>query len=195
MLGEVPLVEGTLVDVVLAGEARVVVVTSIASISALVEQLDTMIRPASTTRRWGSSRQFPTRFAVERGICFDDPMAQNVLGGELESCSLDPLTGFYRDGCCTTGADDQGVHIVCTRVTEEFLAFSKAAGNDLSTPMPMYSFPGLQPGDQWCLCADRWVEAFEAGTAPQVVLEATHAAVLEWVTLATLREFEYRPTT
>ncbi|MEZ5228517.1 MAG: DUF2237 domain-containing protein [Acidimicrobiales bacterium] len=120
-------------------------------------------------------------------------MAKNVLGGELESCSLDPLTGFYRDGCCSTGANDTGVHIVCARVTEDFLAFSKAMGNDLSTPMPMYGFDGLVPGDQWCLCADRWVEAFDAGKAPQVVLEATHAAMLEWVTLDTLRQYEYRP--
>lgn len=128
------------------------------------------------------------------GICFDVAMAQNVVGGELESCSLDPMTGFYRDGCCSTGADDVGVHIVCARVTEEFLAFSKEMGNDLSTPMPAYGFPGLVPGDQWCLCADRWVEAFDAGMAPQVVLEATHAAVLEWVTLDTLRQYEFRPT-
>jgi uncharacterized protein (DUF2237 family) len=112
-------------------------------------------------------------------------MAKNVLGTELQPCSLDPLTGFYRDGCCNTGADDAGVHAVCARVTAEFLEFSKAAGNDLSTPQP--GFPGLQPGDQWCLCAARWAEALDAGAAPPVVLESTHACVLEWVSLDDLR--------
>src|ERR1700721_2675352 len=103
---------------------------------------------------------------------------RNVLGGELEPCGIDPLTGFYRDGCCNTGPEDLGVHTVCTKVTGEFLTFSKAAGNDLSTPRPEYGFPGLQPGDQWCLCAPRWAEAYEAGVAPPVVLEATHASSL-----------------
>jgi len=112
-------------------------------------------------------------------------MAKNVLGTELQPCSLDPLTGFYRDGCCNTGADDAGVHAVCARVTAEFLEFSKAAGNDLSTPQP--GFPGLRPGDQWCLCAARWAEALAAGAAPPVVLESTHACVLEWVSLDELR--------
>ena len=112
-------------------------------------------------------------------------MAKNVLGTELQPCSLDPLTGFYRDGCCNTGADDLGVHAVCARVTAEFLEFSKAAGNDLSTPQT--GFPGLKPGDQWCLCAARWAEALEAGVAPPVVLESTHACVLEWVSLDDLR--------
>ncbi len=114
-------------------------------------------------------------------------MAQNVLGTELAPCSLDPLTGFYRNGCCETGGDDVGVHAVCVVMTAEFLAFSKAAGNDLSTPMPQYGFDGLKPGDQWCLCADRWVEAFDAGAAPRVVLAATHACVLDWATLDDLR--------
>jgi len=114
-------------------------------------------------------------------------MAQNVLGTELESCSTEPMTGFYRNGCCETGADDAGVHTVCSRVTEEFLVFSKEAGNDLSTPMPQYGFVGLKPGDQWCVCADRWREAFEAGAAPEVVLDATHVRTLEWVDLADLR--------
>ena len=117
-------------------------------------------------------------------------MAQNVLGGELEPCSLDPLTGFYRNGCCDTGGDDLGVHVVCVRVTEDFLAFSKAAGNDLSTPAPAFGFAGLQPDDQWCVCADRWVEAFDAGAAPRVVLAATHARALEWITLDDLRAHE-----
>jgi uncharacterized protein (DUF2237 family) len=115
-------------------------------------------------------------------------MAQNVLGSALVPCSVDPLTGFYRDGCCNTGADDLGVHTVCTQVTAEFLAFSKAAGNDLSTPQPMLGFVGLRPGDCWCLCAARWAEALEAGVAPPVVLEATHASTLEWVTLDDLRQ-------
>jgi len=114
-----------------------------------------------------------------------DGMAKNVLGGELEACSMSPLTGFYRNGCCDTGGDDAGVHVVCARVTAPFLEFSLVRGNDLSTPRG--GFPGLMPGDRWCLCADRWVEALEAGVAPPVVLEATHAQVLEWVGLDELR--------
>lgn len=114
-------------------------------------------------------------------------MAKNVLGTDLQPCSLDPLTGFYRDGCCNTGGDDAGVHTVCAIVTDEFLAFSKAAGNDLSTPMPQYGFPGLRDGDQWCLCAPRWQEAFEAGMAPRVVLAATHIQTLEWCGLDDLK--------
>ncbi len=93
-------------------------------------------------------------------------MPKNVLGDELEPCSAEPLTGYYRDGCCNTGAGDVGVHTVCAVVTDEFLAFSKAAGNDLSTPMPEYGFDGLNDGDSWCLCAPRWQEALEAGAAP-----------------------------
>ena len=114
-------------------------------------------------------------------------MAQNVLGYELALCSLDPMTGFYRDGCCNTGGGDVGVHTVCVRVTAEFLTFSAEQGNDLSTPHPEYGFMGLVPGDQWCLCAPRWQEAFEAGMAPTVVLEATHIATLEWVQLKDLK--------
>jgi len=106
-------------------------------------------------------------------------MATNVLGGELQTCSLDPLTGFYRNGCCDTGGGDVGVHVVCAEVTAEFLAYSKEAGNDLSTPQP--GFAGLQPGDRWCLCAPRWQEALEAGAAPKVVLAATHVNALEWI--------------
>ena len=114
-------------------------------------------------------------------------MALNVLGTPLQTCSTDPLTGFYRDGCCSTGGDDAGVHVVCARVTAEFLEFSKAAGNDLSTPRPEFGFAGLKPGDQWCLCASRWAEAFEAGLAPPVVLAATHMRALEWCSLDDLR--------
>lgn len=116
-------------------------------------------------------------------------MAKNVLGGELETCSMDPLTGFYRDGCCNTGPDDFGEHTVCVVMTAEFLEFSKSRGNDLSTPAPQYGFRGLQPGDRWCLCAARWVEAYEAGKAPYVVLRATHAAVLRHVKLDVLAKF------
>ena len=114
-------------------------------------------------------------------------MAQNVLGGALESCSTDPMTGFYRNGCCDTGPEDAGVHTVCVLLTEEFLTFSASVGNDLSTPRPEYGFAGLRPGDRWCLCASRWTEALEAGKAPQVVLEATHALTLEWADLAALK--------
>jgi uncharacterized protein (DUF2237 family) len=114
-------------------------------------------------------------------------MARNVLGGELETCGTDPITGFYRTGCCDTGGEDAGVHTVCAQVTAEFLAFSAERGNDLSTPRPEYGFAGLHPGDRWCVCADRWVEALAAGVAPPVVLEATHARTLDWVDLADLR--------
>lgn len=110
-------------------------------------------------------------------------MAKNVLGGDLANCSSDPLTGFYRNGCCDTGADDVGVHVVCARVTAEFLEFSASKGNDLATPQPAFGFGGLRPGDQWCLCAARWQEAFDAGVAPPVVLAATHERALEFVSL------------
>lgn len=115
-------------------------------------------------------------------------MAKNVLGGDLEACSRDPLTGFYRDGCCNTGAEDLGVHTVCSRVTAEFLAYSASVGNDLSTPAPQFGFSGLRPGDCWCLCAARWKEAYDAGCAPEVVLESTHMATLEWASLGELEE-------
>ena len=113
-------------------------------------------------------------------------MARNVLGDELETCGCDPMTGFYRTGCCDTGAEDMGVHTVCAVVTAEFLRFSAEAGNDLSTPRPELGFLGLQPGDRWCLCASRWAEAHAAGVAPPVVLAATHARTLEWVDVADL---------
>ena len=111
----------------------------------------------------------------------------NVLGQELQSCSLDPLTGYYRTGCCENHGDDPGMHVVCAVMTDEFLEFSKAAGNDLSTPMPQYGFAGLRDGDQWCLCAPRWQEALEAGAAPKVRLSATHISALEYSSLADLR--------
>ncbi len=113
--------------------------------------------------------------------------ARNVLGGELQSCSRDPVTGFYRNGCCDTGAGDMGIHVVCARMTAAFLAFSKEQGNDLSTPSPEMNFPGLKPGDRWCLCVSRWREALEAGVAPPVILEATHIAALEYVDLEDLK--------
>jgi len=114
-------------------------------------------------------------------------LAKNVLGTELKPCGTDPMTGFFRDGCCNTSADDHGVHTVCAEVTEDFLFFSKEAGNDLSTARPEFAFPGLKPGDRWCLCAARWAEAAEAGKAPRVVLEATHERTLEIVPLAALQ--------
>jgi uncharacterized protein (DUF2237 family) len=110
-----------------------------------------------------------------------------VLGQPLVPCGLDPVTGFYRDGCCNTGYDDTGIHTVCTRVTAKFLAFSKQRGNDLSTPAPRFGFPGLKPGDQWCLCAGRWKEALDAGVAPPVVLAATHEETLAVVALEDLK--------
>ena len=110
----------------------------------------------------------------------------NVVGGELLPCSGDPLTGFYRDGCCATGPEDVGSHTVCAVMTEEFLEFSAMAGNDLSTPHPAWGFPGLAPGDRWCVCAARWLEARDAGCAPSVVLGATHARALEVVAIEDL---------
>jgi uncharacterized protein (DUF2237 family) len=113
--------------------------------------------------------------------------ARNVLGTDLVPCSNDPVTGFFRDGCCNTSADDQGAHTVCAEMTAEFLAFSKEAGNDLSTQRPELGFPGLKPGDRWCLCAARWAEALEEDMAPRVVLEATHERTLDYVPLAALQ--------
>jgi uncharacterized protein (DUF2237 family) len=113
--------------------------------------------------------------------------SRNVFGEPLETCATNPMTGFYRDGCCNTGVDDVGSHTVCILATAEFLAFSKLRGNDLSTPLLDYGFPGLKPGDRWCLCAPRWQEAFEAGQAPRVVLRATHEGALRYCSLADLK--------
>ena len=110
----------------------------------------------------------------------------NVRGGELGTCSNEPLTGFYRDGCCNTSDQDGGCHTVCAVLTDAFLAFSRSRGNDLTTPNPAFGFPGLKAGDRWCLCASRWLEAYEAGCAPRVVLDATHRRTLEIVPLAAL---------
>jgi uncharacterized protein len=115
--------------------------------------------------------------------------ARNVLGEPLELCSITPMSGFYRDGCCNTGPEDVGSHTVCAVMTAEFLEFSKSHGNDLSTPVPEFGFPGLQPGDRWCLCAPRWQEALEAKQAPRVVLRATHEGALSHCSLADLKRF------
>lgn len=113
--------------------------------------------------------------------------AKNVLGTPMESCSTKPLTGFFRTGCCDTGPGDVGLHLVCAVMTDEFLAFSKMRGNDLSTPKPEWGFPGLKSGDRWCLCVTRWKEAFEADMAPKVILESTHISSLEFVSLEELK--------
>ncbi|AFY66300.1 DUF2237 family protein [Geitlerinema sp. PCC 7407] len=114
--------------------------------------------------------------------------ARNVLGGPLETCCTDPVTGFYRDGKCNTGAGDFGAHVVCAQVTEAFLEFTRSRGNDLTTPAPAFGFPGLKPGDRWCLCAARWKEALDAGAAPPVVLASTHALALEYISLDELEQ-------
>lgn len=120
-------------------------------------------------------------------------IGRNVLGGQLASCSTNPMTGFHRDGCCRPGAGDIGMHIVCAHMTEDFLRFSASMGNDLSTPHPQLGFPGLKPGDRWCLCASRWKEALEAGVAPRVDLQATHFSVLEFVDLEDLQAHALDP--
>jgi hypothetical protein len=114
--------------------------------------------------------------------------ARNVLGGELEECGTDPLTGFYRDGCCNSGPEDIGSHTICAVVTAEFLEHQRSVGNDLSTPQPEYAFPGLQPGDRWCVVAVRWLQAYDAGVAAPVVLASTHERALDVVPLELLRE-------
>lgn len=117
------------------------------------------------------------------------PDPRNVLGERLDVCSLNPMTGYFRDGCCDTSREDLGSHTVCAVMTAEFLEFSKARGNDLSTAVPEFGFPGLRPGDRWCLCAPRWQEAFEAGKAPGVVLRATHEGALAHCLLEELKRF------
>jgi uncharacterized protein (DUF2237 family) len=129
-------------------------------------------------------------FSVLKDMLEEEQRPQkNVFGEPLATCSDSPRTGFFRDGCCNTGPQDLGSHTVCTVMTDDFLLFSKRAGNDLSTPMPDYGFPGLKPGDRWCLCAARWQEAFEAGKAPKVVLSATHADALMIIDLQDLKRF------
>ncbi len=114
--------------------------------------------------------------------------AKNVLGTHLENCSTDPMTGFFRDGCCRTGADDLGLHLVCAEMTQEFLEYSRSRGNDLIRAVPTFQFPGLKAGDRWCLCVQRWKEAFEAGVAPRIVLKSTHISALEFVDLSDLED-------
>jgi uncharacterized protein len=126
---------------------------------------------------------------LENRVVISPASPRNVLGGALAECSSDPVTGFFRDGCCKTGPEDVGRHLVCAKMTAAFLAFSKSRGNDLSTPAPHYGFPGLKAGDQWCLCAERWREAYEAGYAPKVVLSATHEKALDYVPLEALMKF------
>ena len=116
---------------------------------------------------------------------------KNVLGTQLVTCSLDPLTGYFRNGFCQTDERDQGSHVVASVMSEEFLKFTKSVGNDLSTPNPLYNFPGLKPGDRWCLCALRWKEAHNAGNAPFVILEATHEKALDYIELSSLLEMSY----
>lgn len=117
------------------------------------------------------------------------PVEKNVFGQELGICCASPMTGFYRDGCCRTGPDDLGLHVVCVEVSKEFLEFSKSKGNDLSTPKPDFDFPGLKPGDRWCLCALRWREAMENGMAPHVFLTSTHESALEVIPLEDLKKY------
>ncbi len=118
--------------------------------------------------------------------------SKNVFGEKLKPCSTDPVTGFYRTGCCDSDAEDRGKHLVCTIMTNEFLLYSKSRGNDLSTPVPQYNFPGLNEGDKWCLCAMRWKEAYAAGIAPLVVLEATNENVLSYIPMEALLEHAHR---
>lgn len=127
--------------------------------------------------------------SIEHNTHTAQSVARNVLGQPLSPCCFEPVTGFFRDGFCHTIDEDHGSHTVCAVMTREFLAFSKSQGNDLSTPQPEYGFPGLQPGDRWCLCVARWEEAFVVGKAPKVVLEATHERALDVVSLEELRAF------
>ena len=119
------------------------------------------------------------------------PSKKNVLGTALQACCFDPLTGYFRDGYCHTNTSDYGTHVVCARITEEFLTFTKSKGNDLSTPIPFYNFPGLKSGDQWCLCALRWKEAMEAGVAPPVVLESTNIVALRYIEIQDLLDHAF----
>ncbi|MGQ0598331.1 DUF2237 family protein [Aquabacterium sp.] len=118
---------------------------------------------------------------------------RNVLGGPLRACSFAPLTGFFRDGCCRTRGEDEGLHVICARVTQEFLSYALSQGNDLVTPRPEWRFPGLKPGDRWCVCATRWLQAWKAGVAPPVVLDCTHEKALEVVPLEVLQACAYQP--
>jgi uncharacterized protein (DUF2237 family) len=134
----------------------------------------------------GDATKFFLKLEITKRSVYNYGMARNVLGKDLESCCYEPLTGYYRDGFCHTGAGDSGVHTVCAVMSDAFLKFSREQGNDLSTPRPEYEFPGLTAGDRWCLCASRWKEAYDAGMAPKVVLESTHASTLEFASIEEL---------
>ncbi len=134
----------------------------------------------------GDATKFFLKLEITNRSVYNYGMARNVLGKDLESCCYEPLTGYYRDGFCHTGAGDSGVHTVCAVMSDAFLKFSREQGNDLSTPRPEYEFPGLTAGDRWCLCASRWKEAYDAGMAPKVVLESTHASTLEFASIEEL---------
>ena len=121
-------------------------------------------------------------------------MAHNVFGERLDTCSTNPMTGYYRSGCCETGDQDLGTHTVCAVMTKEFLKFTRSMGNDLSTPRPEFQFPGLNPGDRWCLCVLRWMEAYQAGCAPPIIPESTHEKTLEYVSMYNLLKYAYRKT-
>ena len=134
----------------------------------------------------GDATKFFLKLEITKRSVYNYGMARSVLGKDLESCCYEPLTGYYRDGFCHTGAGDSGVHTVCAVMSDAFLKFSREQGNDLSTPRPEYEFPGLTAGDRWCLCASRWKEAYDAGMAPKVVLESTHASTLEFASIEEL---------
>jgi uncharacterized protein (DUF2237 family) len=154
------------------------------------------VRPQKTWNRYNSAgivRRDTHLLSSHEALEAIMATASNVLGTELHPCSLDPMTGFFRDGCCRSGADDLGLHLVCAEVTEDFLEFSRSCGNDLVTPVPEFHFPGLKPGDRWCLCVLRWREALDAGVAPNVVLEATHISTLEFVDLEDLQDHSVAP--
>lgn len=136
-------------------------------------------------------RPYPIRLQPKIKMISRLPAAKNVFGEPLVPCSFNPLTGYFRDGCCKTNQDDVGTHVICTVMTPAFLAYSKACGNDLSTPRPEWHFAGLRPGDQWCLCANRWMQAWHAGVAPKVVLESTNQTALQIVSLEELRKYAY----
>lgn len=138
---------------------------------------------------FGSPSRASRRIAGVVDMSTEKEKPKNVLGEDLQSCCFDPMTGYYRDGFCRTDGRDRGAHTVCAIMTDEFLEFSKSRGNDLSTPLPEFGFPGLKAGDQWCLCAARWVEAEEAGKAPRVILEACHERTLDYTDLETLKRY------
>ena len=136
--------------------------------------------------------KFFLKLEVTNRSAYNCGMARNVLGNDLEPCCYAPLTGYYRDGFCHTGGGDSGVHTVCAVMSDAFLKFSREQGNDLSTPRPEYEFPGLTAGDRWCLCASRWKEAYDAGMAPKVVLESTHASTLEFASIEELTSCAFK---